>query len=415
MFGRHRVRAILCAGIWGLAGVAVAGVPIAREKWSVALLGGGNRIFGESGLKSSTGPSLHLLMLQRFSPKLSVGIKMGYTELDGTTSSGQDFFTELLNMDLIAQYKPIAFDRLRPMVNAGAGLFNFQYLNGDRFFDGEFILGAGLEFIVNRQWSLQLSANHHWTTGKDLDGPGGTARNSYLGITGGVVWNIGERLFAGGAPRPELPAEIAEAQITGPETGREDTVMSKVRVAVPAGSLADSVRIRLQELERRIQAQEQKVETLRRVVEEKREQVARLEQEIAELESRISSGQTGDFEDRYKKALQLYLDHQNEEAIRAFSALVRDFPNHRYVSNCHYWIGEAYFALGDYQQAIISFERVLNYQKSPKLDDALLMLGRSYLKIGDSNQARYYLSRLVSEFPDSEYVEKAKRYLASVK
>ncbi len=394
--------------------LVMAGLPLAREKWSLGLMGGGQRLYGDPGVKSSTGPGLHFLFLQRFSPQLAVGIDVGYTELDGSKPGVPNFFTELLNLDLLAQFKPVELGPVRPMLNLGLGAFNYQYMNGSRYFDGEFILGAGTEIVVNRQLALQLMANYHLTTGDDLDRVASGGTDSYLALRGGVVWHLGERLFGGGGAVPETPVEVTEGQV-GESQVEMQTGGASVEAQIPTGALADSVRQKIRELELRIRDQEQKVETLRRVVEEKREQVARLEQEISSLASRISSGVAGDFEPRYKHALEQYLNHHHEQAIAEFSALIRDFPGHKYVSNCHYWIGEAYFVLGDYQQAIRSFEKVLNYSNSPKLDDALLMLGRANLKLGDTNQASYYLNRLIEEFPDSEYVGKAKRYLASLR
>ncbi len=100
------------------------------------------------------------------------------------------------------------------------------------------------------------------------------------------------------------------------------------------------------------------------------------------------------------------------DAIAQFNALVAQFPDHSLASNCVYWIGESYFGSGNYSEAVNAFNRVLNYPRSLKLDDALLMLGRSHLKLGQTEEARQAFDRLIKEFPNSEFVAKAEEWLS---
>jgi len=57
---------------------------------------------------------------------------------------------------------------------------------------------------------------------------------------------------------------------------------------------------------------------------------------------------------------------------------------------------------------------VLSYQRSLKQDDALLMLGKSYLRLNQPANARQVLDRLVKEFPNSEFVSKAEQMLSKI-
>ena len=49
-----------------------------------------------------------------------------------------------------------------------------------------------------------------------------------------------------------------------------------------------------------------------------------------------------------------------------------------------------------------------------KKDDATLMLGRCYTNLGDSATARTYFQNVIDEYPDSEYVEKAREWLSRI-
>jgi TolA-binding protein len=51
--------------------------------------------------------------------------------------------------------------------------------------------------------------------------------------------------------------------------------------------------------------------------------------------------------------------------------------------------------------------KVLDYTHSFKTDDALLMLGKCYKNLGALSDARQYLSILLRDYPDSEYVQQA--------
>ena len=410
---------VVLTAAWSLS--ASAGLPFfSREQLRLGLVAGGQQIYGDKGVTSSIGPGLDLLFLQRLSSKFGLGIGFGYTELDSKNPVNSTVFSELLTADLRGMFYPLRIGRLSPFVSAGLGAYNFQVLNGPRYFDGSVFAGGGFEFLVKPRLGLLFNVDYRFTTGDALDNVTGdkNTKDKYLAFRAGVTWKLTGPLVGGGenlTPGPiaeNPPPSIEEAQ---PETLSTDSDLHKLLVSGEGTqvSLADSVRLKLKELEAKIARQEETVEKLHRVVEEKQEEVSRLEEELANLGvgGNLSPGQEADFHRRYKEALSLHLNHRDEEAIRAFTALIRAFPNDRRVSNCYYWIGESYFALGDYDQAAAYFEKVLNFTDSPKVDDALLMLGRTYMKKGDEAQARFYLEKLVNEHPKSEYVSKAKHYL----
>ena len=54
---------------------------------------------------------------------------------------------------------------------------------------------------------------------------------------------------------------------------------------------------------------------------------------------------------------------------------------------------------------------MLSFTKSYKFDDALLMIGRCYLKLGDHEKANENFQALLDRYPDSEFVDKARKYI----
>ncbi|MFC1569391.1 tol-pal system YbgF family protein, partial [bacterium] len=121
-----------------------------------------------------------------------------------------------------------------------------------------------------------------------------------------------------------------------------------------------------------------------------------------------------DFMVIYQNALSSYNNTQYHQAIRLFEQLLYMNENHPLASNCQYWIGECYHIQGDYSNAAVAFNSVLEYSLSSKYDDALLMNGICQLELGNHALAKEYFSELVTQFPDSEYVPKANGYLQTL-
>jgi len=119
-----------------------------------------------------------------------------------------------------------------------------------------------------------------------------------------------------------------------------------------------------------------------------------------------------DYKTKYQYALDEFRARKYKEAIALFRNLIASNPKHELADNCQYWIGESYYGMGNYNQAIAEFEKVFSYPNSNKNDDAQLKLGISYVKLGDRTQARSEFDRLLSIYPDSEYRSLAQKYIA---
>ncbi len=119
----------------------------------------------------------------------------------------------------------------------------------------------------------------------------------------------------------------------------------------------------------------------------------------------------GSFAQGYESALNSFYMQRYDEAIEKFSQLLAEYPTHTLTSNCYYWLGEAQYGFGDYVTALVSFNRVLTFQRSLKKDNALLMLGKTYLALQRPLDARAMFNRLLSEYPASDAVAKAQELI----
>ena len=120
------------------------------------------------------------------------------------------------------------------------------------------------------------------------------------------------------------------------------------------------------------------------------------------------------FEDRYQEALQEYRGHQYRESVQKFEALLSIDQKHSLSDNCQYWIGEAYYGMGNYRQAIVAFEKVFSFAKSNKDADSQLKLGLCYMRLNNKEQARSEFQKLIDNYPASEYVSMAQRYISQI-
>jgi len=122
----------------------------------------------------------------------------------------------------------------------------------------------------------------------------------------------------------------------------------------------------------------------------------------------------GTFKEKYNQALELYNNRSYQQAIDLFNELLALNESNSLVDNCQYWKGESYYGMGDYNQAILEFNKVFMFNDSNKLDDAQLKLGLCYIQLGDKQKARSEFEKLLANYPDSEYVERAQRYLSQL-
>ncbi len=116
----------------------------------------------------------------------------------------------------------------------------------------------------------------------------------------------------------------------------------------------------------------------------------------------------------YKEAFELFQSRKYPGAIGKFQEIIKRFPSSPYLDNCHYWIGESHFAMGNFAKAVTSFRAVFTIPNTDKDDDSQLKLGYSYLRLGEKKRAVEEFKKLVSFYPDSEYAPRAKDELSKL-
>lgn len=117
----------------------------------------------------------------------------------------------------------------------------------------------------------------------------------------------------------------------------------------------------------------------------------------------------------YDEAWRLVERKDFRAAIPRFRVFLKKYPNSDFADNAQYWLGECYYGLKEYDQAILEFDAVRRkYPKSDKVPAALLKQGFAFAELGDKVDARLILQELVDRFPQSEEAGRAKQRLKTL-
>jgi tol-pal system protein YbgF len=140
----------------------------------------------------------------------------------------------------------------------------------------------------------------------------------------------------------------------------------------------------------------------------------------ASLETQSAPGQmagsmyTGNYEADYQNALNAFNKKEYTKAASTFKSLVEADRKHKLADNAQYWLGECYYAQKQFESALAEFQKVFTYPNSNKADAAQLKIGLCWLQLGKKDEAREQLVRLLSTYPSSEYVPRARTILEDI-
>ncbi len=119
-------------------------------------------------------------------------------------------------------------------------------------------------------------------------------------------------------------------------------------------------------------------------------------------------------ESLYEKANESLLRRQFGDAEAGFTTFLQKYPDHSLAGSATYWLGETFYAQGDFKRAAQSFLKgYKSYPKSRRAADSLLKLGLSLGKLGQGDQACAAYAAVSAEYPKS--VDARKRAQAESK
>ena len=116
----------------------------------------------------------------------------------------------------------------------------------------------------------------------------------------------------------------------------------------------------------------------------------------------------------YETALDKFKAGKFADAVEGFKSYLTQEPDPALAGNAYFWMGESLYALGRFDDAILSYDTVVKkFKDSSKLPDALYKEGLAFMKMGDKETGSLILQQLVKDHPNTDAAQKAKKALAN--
>jgi len=192
-------------------------------------------------------------------------------------------------------------------------------------------------------------------------------------------------------------------------------------------SRQDEARLESQKQAARLNEQERALQEVRgnadRVKEIER-RVAALEEKIGKLAAAPAAASAPaeaaaewkSAEEMYEYAVGQVKGGNPKKGREVLSAFAAKHPDHKLLPNALYWKGEAFYAEKDFENAILSFQDVVDrYPAGDKAPDAMFKQGLSFLSLNDRKNAKILLELVQTKYPKSKSAGMAKKKLAEIR
>ncbi len=113
----------------------------------------------------------------------------------------------------------------------------------------------------------------------------------------------------------------------------------------------------------------------------------------------------------FTTAMSLFSKKQYQESIDVLNQYTAQEKNAEGLNRAQYWIGESYYGMAKYDDAIRSFNKVLAAKSAEKSSKAMSMIAESMIRLGKTADAKKTYQRLLKQFPQSEEAVKAAKRL----
>lgn len=126
----------------------------------------------------------------------------------------------------------------------------------------------------------------------------------------------------------------------------------------------------------------------------------------AQGEHRPSS--TADLMDLYQEALGLFHEREYQRSLDVMRRFSESNPPASHRDNALYWIGECYYGMGQYEEALGYFQRVVReFSRGNKAADSMLKVALTLERLGRADEARDVLEALVEAHPGVPSAQRA--------
>lgn len=391
---------MVCAGIVAIPQSGTSG--IGRPNSLGLLLVGSRQDASQIG-GSGLGLGVEVFLRYRLTSRVSLAGATGvFTVTDDILRTENRKTVFLPSLELRGEYDFIRGEWFRPFVYLGfhfVGASTRDEASRSYAYEGNFVSGLGARFRFDG-WPNTLYLSGDCRSGLlSSEDP----KPLYWVAKIGVCFPFANRdLVRGGGV---VPADLWEEEPWRLSPDEKSAVLPVAETSPESKTLIE----RIDELEEYVLRNSQNIlNVLGRCdsLEAHRFGVSRMKGDREKAHAGVSS-----VEKKYQLGLKKFKAGEYDEAMQIFEGLLKNHPEHVLCGNFHYWIGECYYALGKCRETIAEMDSVFACSSSHKYDDALLKKGQCYVHLGQEEEAAAQFRELLSRFPDSEYVSRAKKYL----
>jgi tol-pal system protein YbgF len=118
----------------------------------------------------------------------------------------------------------------------------------------------------------------------------------------------------------------------------------------------------------------------------------------------------------YKSAYDAASNERYQEAIELFKRLLKKYPDSEHAANANYWLGEALFNRGLYDESVLQLHKTIKeFPGARKTPNAYLRQGQAFEKMGDKKSARVIFEQLVEKYPHTPQARLARKRIKALK
>jgi tol-pal system protein YbgF len=131
--------------------------------------------------------------------------------------------------------------------------------------------------------------------------------------------------------------------------------------------------------------------------------------------SDLSREEARDVPDDYRRGITLVRQGAYDKAIQSLRDFLRTNRESPLAPNAQYWIGESYYMLADYYQAILNFNQVRQqHPKSERAPAAVLKIGLAFQQMGNKSEAKLAFQKVINDYPSSPEAAQAREKLQAL-
>lgn len=114
----------------------------------------------------------------------------------------------------------------------------------------------------------------------------------------------------------------------------------------------------------------------------------------------------------YEKAYSSYQQGDFKNARKLFEEYIEKFPKGKWIGQAYFWIGESYFKEKKYEEAILSYQKLIELRGwHPLKPTAMFKQAQAFKALGDIEAYKILLKKVINQYPNSKEAEKAKKLL----